>query len=152
MREQPRRQSNGVVLAQIFAIVVGAMSAVLAVLIVLAHAGIHVLPDPEPDPNPSSSPSGPVTSPTVLAPRGLAVTGTTSTTISFQWTEVENATSYKIYDGRGGYLESSNDAVATMEGLAPGTSYSYTVTAVNPAGKGVESGKSRVIHATTTAK
>jgi fibronectin type 3 domain-containing protein len=74
--------------------------------------------------------------PTPAAPTGLTVTGTTSSSVSLSWTEpsgADPAVSYKVYEGSTA-VASPTTTTATIIGLAPGTSHTYTVTAVDAAG------------------
>ncbi|MER5429829.1 glycosyl hydrolase family 18 protein [Streptomyces sp. NPDC002588] len=88
------------------------------------------------------------TTPTVPpAPAGLAVSGTTSSSVSLSWSPVSNATSYNVYRA-GTKVTSVTGASATVTGLAASTSYSFQVTAANAAG---ESPKSTAVTGTTTA-
>ncbi|MFC0430939.1 fibronectin type III domain-containing protein [Kutzneria buriramensis] len=82
-------------------------------------------------------------------PTGLAVTGTTTSSISLSWTEPSGsdpAASYKVYEG-GNLVTTATTTSATVTGLAPGSSHTYVVTAVD--GAGVESGPSGPVSATT---
>ncbi|MFJ6083854.1 chitinase [Streptomyces sp. NPDC092369] len=81
------------------------------------------------------------------APAGLAVSGTTSSSVSLAWNAVSNATGYNVYQG-GTKVSSVTGASATVTGLAASTSYSFQVTATNSAG---ESTKSATVTGTTTA-
>ncbi|MFF0459816.1 chitinase [Streptomyces mexicanus] len=84
--------------------------------------------------------------PTVpAAPAGLAVTGTTSSSVSLSWNTVSGATGYNVYRG-GTKVTSVSGTSATVTGLAAATSYSFQVTATNAAG---ESAKSAAVTATT---
>jgi chitinase len=86
--------------------------------------------------------------PTVpAAPAGLAVTGTTSSSVSLSWNTVSGATGYNVYRG-GTKVTSVSGTSATVTGLAAATSYSFQVTATNAAG---ESAKSAAVTATTAA-
>ncbi|MDH6220236.1 chitinase [Streptomyces pseudovenezuelae] len=81
------------------------------------------------------------------APAGLAVSGTTSSSVSLAWNAVSNATGYNVYRG-GTKVSSVTGASATVTGLTASTSYSFQVTATNSAG---ESAKSATVTGTTTA-
>ncbi|GAA2883298.1 glycoside hydrolase family 18 protein [Streptomyces mexicanus] len=86
--------------------------------------------------------------PTVpAAPAGLAVTGTTSSSVSLSWNTVSGATGYNVYRG-GTKVTSVSGTSATVTGLAAATAYSFQVTATNAAG---ESAKSAAVTATTAA-
>jgi fibronectin type 3 domain-containing protein len=84
------------------------------------------------------------------APTGLAVTGSTSSSIGLSWQEANNsdpATSYKVYDGST-VVATPTTTNATISGLAAGSSHTYTVTAVDASG--VESPASAPITGSTT--
>ncbi len=86
--------------------------------------------------------------PTVpAAPGGLAVSGTTSSSISLSWNTVSGASSYNVYRD-GAKVASASGTSATVSGLSASTSYSFQVTAVNSAGESV---KSQTVTATTAA-
>ncbi|MFJ3333910.1 chitinase [Streptomyces sp. NPDC086766] len=79
------------------------------------------------------------------APGGLAVTGTTSSSVSLSWNSVPGATGYHVYrDGTEAAAVTGTSATAT--GLSAATSYSFQVTAANAAG---ESAKSAAVTGTT---
>lgn len=80
-------------------------------------------------------------------PSGLAVSGTTSSSVSLSWTAVSGATGYNVYRN-GTKVTAVTGASATVTGLAASTSYSFQVTATNSAG---ESAKSTAVTGTTTA-
>ena len=79
------------------------------------------------------------------APTGLAVTGTTSSSVSLSWSASSGATGYNVYRG-GTKVASVSGTSYTDSGLAASTTYSYAVTATNSAG---ESAKSSTVSATT---
>ncbi|MGW6392695.1 chitinase [Streptomyces sp. NPDC055103] len=81
------------------------------------------------------------------APTGLAAGSPTSTTVPLTWTAVPGATSYKVYKG-GAPVATVTGTSYTVTGLAPATSHTFQVTAVNSAG---ESPKSAAVTATTTS-
>lgn len=86
--------------------------------------------------------------PTVpAAPGGLAVSGTTSSSVSLSWNAVSGATGYSVYRG-GTKTATVTGTSATVTGLSASTSYSFQVTATNAAG---ESAKSTAVTATTTS-
>ncbi|GAB1327843.1 chitinase [Streptomyces sennicomposti] len=86
--------------------------------------------------------------PTVpAAPGGLAVSSTTSSSVSLAWNTVSNATGYNVYRD-GVKVASATGTSATVSGLAASTAYSFQVTATNAAG---ESAKSAAVTATTAA-
>ncbi len=70
---------------------------------------------------------------TLAAPTGLAVTGTTASGVSLSWNAVSGAASYAVYRG-GTKVGSPTSASYTDSGLSSGTTYSYTVAAVDPTG------------------
>jgi large repetitive protein len=77
-------------------------------------------------------------------PTGLTVTGTTSTTVSLSWTAPSGTvTGYYVYEnGSGTALGSSNVTIsgttATVTGLSPSTSYTFTVAAYNAGGSSAQ--------------
>ncbi|MEU5319479.1 glycoside hydrolase family 18 protein [Streptomyces sp. NPDC021056] len=81
------------------------------------------------------------------APGGLAVSGTSSSSVSLSWNTVSGATGYNVYRG-GTKVTAVTGTSATVTGLAASTSYSFQVTATNSAG---ESAKSAAVTGTTTA-
>ncbi|MEU6378311.1 glycoside hydrolase family 18 protein [Streptomyces sp. NPDC046909] len=81
------------------------------------------------------------------APSGLAVSGTTSSSVSLNWGTVSGATGYNVYRD-GTKVTAVTGTSATVTGLAASTSYSFQVTATNAAG---ESAKSTAVTGTTTA-
>ncbi len=88
--------------------------------------------------------SGPVQSGS--APTGLATTATTTTSVSLSWNAVANATSYNVYRN-GSKVGSATSTTYTDTGLIAGTTYSYTVTEIDPTSG--ESAQSTAISATT---
>lgn len=80
-------------------------------------------------------------------PSGLAVTGTTGSTVSLAWSAAAGATSYNLYRG-GLKVGSSTSTSFTDSGLAATTTYRYAVTGVNGVG---ESAKSATVSGTTTS-
>ncbi|WP_326664906.1 glycoside hydrolase family 18 protein [Streptomyces canus] len=86
--------------------------------------------------------------PTVpAAPAGLAVSGTSSSSVSLSWNAVSGATGYNVYRN-GTKITAVTGTSATVTGLAASTSYSFQVTAANSAGESVKSG---AVTGTTTA-
>ncbi|WP_405527649.1 glycoside hydrolase family 18 protein [Streptomyces canus] len=86
--------------------------------------------------------------PTVpAAPAGLAVSGTSSSSVSLSWNAVSGATAYNVYRN-GTKVTAVTGTSATVTGLAASTSYSFQVTTVNSAGESVKSG---AVTGTTTA-
>ncbi|MFF9123544.1 chitinase [Streptomyces sp. NPDC014889] len=81
------------------------------------------------------------------APGGLAVTGTTSSSVSLSWNTVSGATGYNVYRD-GSKVTAVSGTSATVTGLAAATSYSFQVTATNAAG---ESAKSATVKGTTAS-
>lgn len=67
------------------------------------------------------------------APTALTVTATTDTTVSLSWQAVDGATSYAIHRG-GTKVGSTASTSFTDTGLVTGTTYSYTLAAVDEAG------------------
>jgi len=84
-------------------------------------------------------------------PAGLAVTGVTSSSASLSWTEASSsadpAASYDVYEN-GSLAGTTTTTSATVNGLAPGTSYQFTVAAVDASGNA--SGQSAAVSATTS--
>ncbi|MFD7997331.1 extracellular catalytic domain type 1 short-chain-length polyhydroxyalkanoate depolymerase [Streptomyces mexicanus] len=81
------------------------------------------------------------------APTGLTVTGTTATTASLSWTAVSGAASYLVYRD-GARVGTATGSSYTDTGLSAGTSYRYTVAAVDSAGSA--GAPSAAVTATTT--
>jgi poly(3-hydroxybutyrate) depolymerase len=82
------------------------------------------------------------------APTGLAVTGTTSSTVSLSWNSAPGATSYNIYRGGSKVGSGITSTTYTDSGLSASTTYSYTATGVNSIG---ESPQSASVSATTAS-
>ncbi|MFD9130597.1 PHB depolymerase family esterase, partial [Kitasatospora sp. NPDC059571] len=83
------------------------------------------------------------------APGGLAVTGTNDTSASLSWNAVSGAASYDVY--RNGVLVNTSAVTSTGftdTGLAAGTTYGYTVAAVDSSG--TVGAQSAAVNATTT--
>ncbi|MET9729138.1 glycoside hydrolase family 18 protein [Streptomyces sp. NPDC006458] len=78
-------------------------------------------------------------------PAGLAVSGTTSTSVSLAWNAVSGATGYNVYRDSTKVTAVSGTS-ATVTGLAASTAYSFQVTATNAAG---ESPRSTAVTGTT---
>ena len=81
------------------------------------------------------------------APAGLAVSSTSSSSVSLAWNTVSGATGYNVYQGAT-KVQSVTGTSATVSSLAASTSYTFQVTATNSAG---ESAKSATVTGTTTA-
>jgi len=73
------------------------------------------------------------------APGGLAVSGTTSTSVSLSWSASTGATSYSVFRN-GVSVGTSTTTSYTDSGLNASTSYSYYVEAVNSVGSSAPSG------------
>lgn len=80
-------------------------------------------------------------------PTGLAVTATTVSSVSLSWDAATGATSYLLYRG-GSQVYSGTSTNYSDAGLAPGTTYQYTVSATNAKGS---SAQSSPVSATTVA-
>jgi chitodextrinase len=79
------------------------------------------------------------------APTGLAVTGTTTSSVSLSWNAASGATGYKVYQGST-VAATVSGTTATISGLSAATQYTFNVTATNSAG---ESPHSSNVTATT---
>ena len=73
------------------------------------------------------------------APTNLVATATGQTTISLTWNAVQNATSYKVYNGENVVVSDLTATTYTVENLTAGTEYCYYVTAVNEDGESAAS-------------
>jgi hypothetical protein len=73
------------------------------------------------------------------APTGLAVTATTSSSVSLGWSASSGATSYTVYRNSTSVGTTSSTSY-TDSGLNASTSYTYDVTATNSAGTSAASG------------
>ncbi|WP_333741292.1 chitinase [Streptomyces sp. IBSBF 2806] len=80
-------------------------------------------------------------------PGGLAVSGTTSSSVALSWNAVSGATGYSVYRG-GTKATTVTGTSATVTGLTASTAYTFQVTATNAAG---ESAKSAPVTGTTAA-
>lgn len=78
-------------------------------------------------------------------PTGLAVSGTTESSVSLTWKPNTQASSYNIYRD-GNNVGTTNAASYRDGGLSANTTYSYTVSALNSSG---ESAQSMAVSATT---
>jgi Fibronectin type III domain/Carbohydrate binding domain/Glycosyl hydrolases family 18 len=73
------------------------------------------------------------------APTGLAVTGTSSSSVSLSWTAPSGTvTGYDVYKN-GTQVTTSTTTSATVTGLAASTTYTFTVAAYNSAGTSPQS-------------
>jgi poly(hydroxyalkanoate) depolymerase family esterase len=81
------------------------------------------------------------------APSGLTATGRDDTTVSLSWSTVDGAASYAVYRD-GARLATVSTTSYTDSGLAPGTTHSYAVSAIDASN--VESARSGAISVTTT--
>jgi poly(3-hydroxybutyrate) depolymerase len=71
----------------------------------------------------------------LAAPTGVAVTGSTSSSVSLSWNAVSGAAGYNVYRAGAKVNASTITGTAyTDSGLTSGTSYSYTVKAVTSSG------------------
>jgi hypothetical protein len=84
--------------------------------------------------------------PIPAAPANLQTTGKTQNSVSLSWTASAGATSYKVYNGDT-LADTVTGTTATVTGLAPSTSYTFTVVAKNSAG---DSPPSTPVTATTS--
>ncbi|MUV28813.1 PHB depolymerase family esterase [Burkholderia thailandensis] len=80
------------------------------------------------------------------APTGLTVTAATQTSVSLSWNPVADASSYNVYRN-GDKVGASTSTAYIDSGLIAGTTYSYTVTEVDPSAG--ESAQSSPVSATT---
>ncbi|MBM9507796.1 carbohydrate binding domain-containing protein [Actinacidiphila acididurans] len=92
-----------------------------------------------------TGPGGGTTPQPPATPGGLAVTGTTSSSVTLSWNASSGATGYTVYQGSA-KAASVTATTATIGGLAANTAYSFSVTATNSAG---ESARSAAVGATT---
>ncbi|WP_455351963.1 extracellular catalytic domain type 1 short-chain-length polyhydroxyalkanoate depolymerase [Streptomyces sp. SYSU K217416] len=81
------------------------------------------------------------------APAGLAVTGTTDTSVGLNWNSVGGAASYAVYRD-GSRIATPTAPPFTDTGLSPGTTHTYSVAARDAAG--AEGARSAEVSATTT--
>ncbi|HEX6523363.1 MAG TPA: fibronectin type III domain-containing protein [Streptosporangiaceae bacterium] len=82
------------------------------------------------------------------APSGLAVTGTTSSSVSLSWTAPSGTVSgYNVYEN-GSRVTSVTATSATISGLAASTTYTFAVSAFNSSGEGSQSAQ---VQATTAS-
>ncbi|MBO7286996.1 MAG: S8 family serine peptidase [Bacteroidales bacterium] len=68
------------------------------------------------------------------APQNILAEPTGTSTIALSWSNVEGATSYNVYNGDN-LITNTTNTFEIITGLAAGTEYCYTVTAVNVAGE-----------------
>ncbi|HZM75330.1 MAG TPA: carbohydrate binding domain-containing protein [Candidatus Limnocylindrales bacterium] len=85
-------------------------------------------------------PGGPST------PTGLAVTGTSNSSISLGWNAVTGVSGYRVYEGTS-VVATTTGTSATISGLGACTSHSYSVASFNATGESVKSG---TVSASTT--
>ncbi|MEU1072945.1 MULTISPECIES: PHB depolymerase family esterase [unclassified Streptomyces] len=87
--------------------------------------------------------------PSLPAPTGLTTTGAGTNTIALAWNPVAGAASYDVYrDGGRANTVPVAGTTYTDSGLAPGTTHTYTVAAVD--GSGAMGARSAPVTATTT--
>ncbi|MEN3358217.1 MAG: hypothetical protein V7637_2199 [Mycobacteriales bacterium] len=101
--------------------------------------------------NGASCDGGPVDTTRPSTPSGLRVTATTSSSISLAWTaSTDNVgvAGYRVREGSS-VVATSTGASATVDGLAPSTSHTYTVVGFDAAGN--ESSPSGVVTGSTQA-
>lgn len=83
------------------------------------------------------------------APTGLAVTGSTASSVSLAWTAPSGTvTGYNVYENGTNVMTASGTS-ATVTGLTAATTYSFAVTAFNSAGEGTKSGSVTATTATS---
>ncbi|MFE0648408.1 fibronectin type III domain-containing protein [Streptomyces sp. NPDC059534] len=93
--------------------------------------------------------AGSTSTPALPAPAGLAVSGTTATGASLTWNAVSGAASYNVYrDGTKVNTTPVTTTTYTDTGLTAGTTYGYTVAAVDTSG--TAGTRSAPVNATTT--
>ena len=80
-------------------------------------------------------------------PAGLAITGTTATTVSLDWNDTPAATSYRVFRN-GTQIANPTESSWLDTGLMPSSTHSYTITAVNAGGASPSAGP---VQATTGA-
>ncbi|MEY9909220.1 hypothetical protein ABIA35_005455 [Catenulispora sp. MAP12-49] len=108
------------------------------------NAGHYIAPT-----NVTVAPGGGGGSTSPATPTGLAVSGTTASSISLAWTETDDsdpAVSYRVLEGSA-VVASPTATSATVGGLAAASTHTYTVEAVDAAG--VASSASSPVTATT---
>ncbi len=82
------------------------------------------------------------------APTGLTATGITSSSVSLSWTAPSGTVSgYYVYEN-GTRVTSVTSTSTTVTGLAASTAYTFTVSAFNSVGEGLQSAQ---LHVTTSA-
>ncbi|MFD1131756.1 fibronectin type III domain-containing protein, partial [Paenibacillus provencensis] len=59
--------------------------------------------------------------------------------VCLQWSPVKSADYYRVYNAEGQVIETASDPAIIMEQLTPGTSYEFSVSAVNGSGEGKKS-------------
>lgn len=86
---------------------------------------------------------------TLPAPTGVTVSGATASSLTVAWSAVANATGYDVYRNNAKVNASKVTATSyTDTGLSSGTTYGYTVAAVD--GSGAEGAMSASVNGTTT--
>lgn len=70
---------------------------------------------------------------------GLAVTGSTSTTVSLSWLAPQFAVTYNVYQNGVRVQSGLSSLSTTVTGLAPGSTFSFTVSSSNATGEGSQS-------------
>lgn len=69
-------------------------------------------------------------------PTGLTVRSTAATSVNLAWNTVPGASGYWVYrSGSDAPADKGGDGVATVYGLTPGTTYTFTVRAVDSSGR-----------------
>jgi len=71
-----------------------------------------------------------------VAVTNLALSNPQITTADLTWTAASGATSYKIVTTPASTMQTTSGTAFTKTGLAPGTTYTFTVTSVNSSGEG----------------
>lgn len=71
-----------------------------------------------------------------VPPTGVQIVGTTQTTATLRWQAAPGATGYRVHHEGGYPVEVPSGSTSTLDrGLAPGTTYSWSVEALYPDGK-----------------
>mgnify|MGYP001799541321 CR=1 FL=1 len=74
--------------------------------------------------------------PTPAAPGSFSATANGTSQIALNWASVSNATQYQVYACNGGLVTTTSATSYNINGLAPGSTRSYRVRAVNSCGNG----------------